>query len=132
MKTFELPNKLFNQIIYFIYIDSNKLTDDIINNTSEQINEINKSIDNKKTLHWIIDCSNTIEVTKLGKIYMIYFFVNCLRLLSNFSYLCFSVSRFFLSTSLMKRFAKKFEKLNLKKFYFILFNKWKYFFYFPC
>jgi hypothetical protein len=34
------------------------------------------AVDNKKTLHWIIDCSNTIEVNELGSIYMIYFYDN--------------------------------------------------------
>jgi hypothetical protein len=68
-------------------------------------------------------CSSIMKshLSQYFKIYMIHFFVNCLRLLANFSYFCFSVSRFFLSTSPMNRFSKKFETLNLKKLYFILF-----------
>jgi hypothetical protein len=32
------------------------------------------AINNNKTLNWIIDCNDTIEVNKIGNIYMIYFY----------------------------------------------------------
>ena len=67
-------------------------------------------------------CSSimTSQLSQYFKIYMIYFLTNCLRLMSNISFICFSLSRFFISTSPSNKFAKKFEKLNLRKFYLIL------------
>ena len=32
------------------------------------------SINNNKRIYWVIDCNNTIEVSKIGDIFMIYFF----------------------------------------------------------
>ena len=68
-------------------------------------------------------CSSimTKQFSQYFKIYMIYFLANCLRLMSNISYIFFSLSRFFLATSLSNKFSEKFEKLNLKKFYLLLF-----------
>ena len=51
------------------------------------------------------------------KIYMVYFLGNAARLCANTSYMAFSVSRYILSTSNPSRFFKKFEQLNLRRFY---------------
>ena len=51
------------------------------------------------------------------KIYIVYFLGNSVRLCANCSYVCFSVSRYYLSTSKPSRVFKYFHKLNLKCFY---------------
>ena len=68
-------------------------------------------------------CSSimTSQLSQYFKIYMIYFLNNCLRLMSNISHIFFSLSRFFLATSHTNKFTENFEKLNLKKFYLLLF-----------
>ena len=51
------------------------------------------------------------------KIYVVYFVGNAIRLCMNTSYICFSVSRFYLATSNPSRFFKKFQTINLTRFY---------------
>ena len=55
------------------------------------------------------------------KIYVVFFLANSVRLCSNFSYVCFSVSRYFLSTSKPSRVFSAFQKVNLNTFYCIIF-----------
>ena len=55
------------------------------------------------------------------KIYLVLLFGNSLKLSSNFSYICFSVSRFYLSTSNPSSYFKKFQEWNLRRFYSIAF-----------
>ena len=54
-------------------------------------------------------------------IYVEYFLGNAVRLCCNFSYIALSISRFYISTSDPSNFFKKFEKLNLKYVYTLLF-----------
>jgi len=43
--------------------------------SSEDVEErYNNAINNKKTLNWVIDCNDTIEVNEVGNIFMIYFY----------------------------------------------------------
>ena len=51
------------------------------------------------------------------KIYVVYFLGNTVRLCANTSYVCFSVSRYFWSTSNPSRFFYYFQKCNLNIFY---------------
>ena len=51
------------------------------------------------------------------KIYLVYFFGNTVRLCGNMSYICFSASRYFVSTSKPSKVFDAFTKLNLKRFY---------------
>ena len=54
------------------------------------------------------------------KIYMVYFLGNSVRLCANCSYVCFTISRFYLSTSNPSRLSKIYHKLNLTIFYSIV------------
>ncbi len=67
-------------------------------------------------------CSSIMpsQLSQYFKIYMVFFLLNSLRLMSNISYICFSLSRLFLSTS-SSTTTNKFERLNFRKFYLILF-----------
>ena len=55
------------------------------------------------------------------KIIFIEFLGNSLRLCCNFSFILFSVSRFYKSLAIKSNWFLKFEKLNLKLFYFLMF-----------
>ena len=57
------------------------------------------------------------EASQYFKIYTIYFVGNATRLCTNISYIAFSVSRFYLSTSNPSRIFKLFESLNILLFY---------------
>jgi hypothetical protein len=63
----------------------NNIVDALVNNnilefqhsyiSEEDINNRkNNAINNNKILNWIIDCNNSIEINKIGNIYMIYFY----------------------------------------------------------
>ena len=68
-------------------------------------------------------CSHIYKLTasQYFKIYVVFFLGNTVRFCSNCSYVCFSMSRYFLSTSNPSRFFKFFQKLNLKIFYSMVF-----------
>jgi hypothetical protein len=61
------------------------------------------------------------ESVQYYKIYGVHFLGNSIRLCCNLSYITICLSRFFLSTSNeSNKLAKKFENLNLKKFYILI------------
>jgi len=61
------------------------------------------------------------ESVQYYKIYGVHFLGNAIRLCCNLSYITICLSRFFLSTANeSNKLAKKFENLNLKKFYFLI------------
>ena len=68
-------------------------------------------------------CSSVYKTSgaQYFKIYILLFLGNSLRLCCNFSYTLFSISRFYKSTSTKSKLFPKFEKLNLKRFYFLMF-----------
>jgi hypothetical protein len=63
---------------------------------------------------------NKETATQYFKIYIVNFLGNAVRLGSNFSYIFFSISRFFLMDKAPSEFFKKFQKINTKIFYSIL------------
>jgi hypothetical protein len=67
-------------------------------------------------------CSSINEetATQYFKIYIVNFLGNAVRLGSNFSYIFFSISRFYLMDTAPSKFFKKFQKINTKIFYSIL------------
>jgi len=67
-------------------------------------------------------CSSIHEerATQYFKIYVVNFLGNAVRLGSNFSYIFFSISRFYLMNTAPSEFLKKFQKINTKIFYSIL------------
>ena len=58
-----------------------------------------------------------LPASQYFKIYVVYFAGNTARLCCNTSYICFSVSRYYLSTSNPSPFFNKFQKVNLRVFY---------------
>ena len=69
-------------------------------------------------------CSQVFRdvASQYSKIYIVEFAGNAFRLCANLSYIAFSVSRYFLSTSVEpSKFFKKFKNMNLKAFYAIIF-----------
>ena len=68
-------------------------------------------------------CSSVYKTSgaQYFKIYILLFLGNSLRLCCNFSYTLFSISRFYKSTSTKSKLFPKFEKLNLKRFYILMF-----------
>jgi hypothetical protein len=67
-------------------------------------------------------CSSINEdtATQYFKIYIVNFLGNAVRLGSNFSYMLFSISRFYLIDTAPSKFFKKLQKINTKIFYSIL------------
>ena len=61
------------------------------------------------------------EISQYFKIYLLIFFGNSIKLCCNFSYIAFSVSRFYLASSSPSKYLKKFQDLNLRRFYCIVF-----------
>jgi hypothetical protein len=63
-------------------------------------------------------CSNIYrsKSAQIFKIYIYYLLSNTFRLSSNISYISFSISRYFLSTSHPSKYFKKFQNLNYKIF----------------
>ena len=61
------------------------------------------------------------EFAQYSKIILFLFVGNSVRLCSNFSFILFSISRFYISTSRKSSLFHLFEKLNLKRFYSIMF-----------
>ena len=61
-----------------------------------------------------------LPMSQFFKIYVVYFLGNTMRLCCNCSYICFSVSRYFLSTSNPSRLFQHFQNLNVKLFYSIV------------
>ena len=69
-------------------------------------------------------CSQVFKqpVAQYFKIYVVYFWGNTALLAANTSYICFSISRYFLTTSINpSRFFNTFKNLNLKRFYSLVF-----------
>ena len=60
------------------------------------------------------------EMSQYFKIYVIYFLGNAARLCTNISYIAFSMSRYFLSTSNPSHFFELFGHLKLRRFYAIV------------
>ena len=58
-----------------------------------------------------------LESSQYFKIYAIYFLGNAIRLCANFSYISFSISRYFLSTSNPSKFFQKFQNMNIRAYY---------------
>jgi len=61
------------------------------------------------------------DVSQYFKIYVISFLGNSIRISSNVSYILFSVSRFSIISSRKFKFLEKIEKMNRKKFNFLIF-----------
>jgi hypothetical protein len=68
-------------------------------------------------------CSSVykVPVVQYFKIIFILFLGNSVRLCCNFSFILFSLSRFYISTSAKTKFYNLFEKFNLRLFYVIMF-----------
>ena len=70
-----------------------------------------------------IFCSRVYQsdVSQYFRIIVVYFFGNFTKLCCNISYISFAISRFFLSTNKKTGFLNRFNKINLKLYYFIIF-----------
>jgi hypothetical protein len=68
-------------------------------------------------------CSSVYQLYSVQyfKIVFIYFFGNAIKLCCNLSYTSFALSRFSLSANKKSGFYEKFEKLNLKLYYLLMF-----------
>ena len=61
------------------------------------------------------------KASQYYELYGLFFLGNAIKLCCNFSYISFSLSRLLMSSNKQSKFYKKFEKFNLKIYYFIIF-----------